>query len=116
MSDGLPLRVAQVSTAVICGNAAVGSATVTVRVTRYHRLLRNGSEVRTGQVAAVLYLVQWNSSSAGERGSISGMVKDNWGAVLPGTKIVVLNQDVGISRTIETDAGGHYSVQSLHQR
>jgi hypothetical protein len=46
-------------------------------------------------------------------GTISGTVKDSSGAVLPGAKVVVLNEGTGISRTIETDANGHYSALSL---
>ena len=46
-------------------------------------------------------------------GTISGTVKDSTGAVLPGAKVVVLNEETGISRTAESDASGHYSVLSL---
>src|SRR5258706_9523177 len=46
-------------------------------------------------------------------GTISGTVKDSSGAALPGTKIVILNQDTGISRTVEADTAGHYSASSL---
>jgi hypothetical protein len=46
-------------------------------------------------------------------GTISGTVKDSSGAVLPGTKIVVLNDNTGISRTVEADTVGHYSASSL---
>ena len=33
-------------------------------------------------------------------GTISGTAKDSTGAVLPGAKVAVLNQDTGISRTV----------------
>ena len=46
-------------------------------------------------------------------GTISGTVKDTSGAVLPGAKVVVLNEGTGISRTVETDAAGRYSAPSL---
>ena len=46
-------------------------------------------------------------------GTISGTVKDSTGAVLPGTKVVVLNQETGIARTVQADAAGHYSAPSL---
>src|SRR6202162_6309992 len=46
-------------------------------------------------------------------GTISGTVKDSSGAVLPGTKVVVLNEETGISRTVATDATGRYSALSL---
>src|ERR1700686_2487740 len=47
-------------------------------------------------------------------GNISGTVKDSSGAILPDTKVVVLNEDTGTSRTIQTDAAGHYSASSLN--
>jgi hypothetical protein len=46
-------------------------------------------------------------------GTISGTVKDSSGAVLPGVHVVVLNEETGISRTLETNADGRYSAQSL---
>src|SRR5712691_9136267 len=46
-------------------------------------------------------------------GTISGTVKDSSGAVIPSTKVVILNEDTGISRTVEADTGGHYSAASL---
>jgi hypothetical protein len=46
-------------------------------------------------------------------GTISGTVNDSSGAVLPGVTVVVLNQDTGISRTVQTGADGHYSAPSL---
>ncbi|MBI4461068.1 MAG: carboxypeptidase regulatory-like domain-containing protein, partial [Acidobacteria bacterium] len=46
-------------------------------------------------------------------GIISGTVKDSTGAVLPGAKVVVLNDETGFSRTIETNAAGRYSALSL---
>ena len=46
-------------------------------------------------------------------GSISGTVKDSSGAVLPNAQIQVLNQDTGVSRTLQSDAAGHYSALLL---
>jgi carboxypeptidase family protein/TonB-dependent receptor-like protein len=46
-------------------------------------------------------------------GTISGTVKDSSGAVLPGAKVVVLNEETGISRTVAADAAGRYSAMSL---
>jgi hypothetical protein len=46
-------------------------------------------------------------------GTISGTVKDSSGAVLPGSKIVILNEDTGISRTLEADANGLYTAPAL---
>src|SRR5262249_3444926 len=49
----------------------------------------------------------------GPTGAISGTVKDSTGAVVPGAKIVLLNEETGISRTVETDSSGHYSAPAL---
>ena len=46
-------------------------------------------------------------------GTISGTVKDSTGAVLPGAKIVVLNEETGISRTATADMAGRYSAPAL---
>jgi len=47
-------------------------------------------------------------------GTISGSVKDSSGAVLPGAKITILNQETGISRTLQSDSSGRYSAPSLN--
>jgi hypothetical protein len=47
-------------------------------------------------------------------GTITGTVKDGSGAVVPGTQVVVLNEDTGLSRTLEADASGRYSALSLN--
>jgi hypothetical protein len=46
-------------------------------------------------------------------GTISGTVRDSSGAVLPGTQIVILNEGTSISRTVETDTTGRYTVPLL---
>ena len=47
-------------------------------------------------------------------GTISGTVKDSTGAVIPGAKVVLLNEETGLSRTVQTDTGGRYSAPSLN--
>jgi Carboxypeptidase regulatory-like domain/TonB dependent receptor-like, beta-barrel len=47
-------------------------------------------------------------------GTISGTVKDNQGAAVPRAEVVVLNEGTGLTRTVETDGAGHYSVPSLN--
>ena len=46
-------------------------------------------------------------------GTISGRVTDATGGVLPGTEVVILNEDTGFSRTLQTDSAGRYSGPSL---
>src|SRR5689334_21904097 len=45
--------------------------------------------------------------------SITGIVKDNSGAVIPGVAVSIKNLETGTTRTAETDANGNYSVPSL---
>src|SRR6266478_1003506 len=46
-------------------------------------------------------------------GTISGTVKDTSGAVITGAQVVLLNDDTGISRTVQSDSAGRYSASSL---
>jgi len=46
-------------------------------------------------------------------GTISGTVIDSSGAVVPGANIAILNEDTGISRSVQADAAGRYSAPSL---
>jgi carboxypeptidase family protein/TonB-dependent receptor-like protein len=46
-------------------------------------------------------------------GTISGIVKDSSGAVLPGANIVLLNEETGISRTTTTNSTGRYTAPAL---
>jgi carboxypeptidase family protein len=46
-------------------------------------------------------------------GSISGVVQDESGAVIPGAGVTVVNVDTGISSSFESDATGAYHVPSL---
>jgi hypothetical protein len=64
---------------------------------------------------AVLFVLLLSAITWGQvsTGTISGTVRDSSGAVLAGAKVVVLNQDTGISRKIETDTNGYYTVPSL---
>src|SRR5438094_785780 len=46
-------------------------------------------------------------------GTISGVVQDSSGAVIPGVSVTVKNLDTGITRTVTTDEGGRYTVPDL---
>ena len=52
-------------------------------------------------------------SSQVSNGTISGTVKDSTGAVVIAAKVVILNEETGIARAVETDAEGRYSAPSL---
>src|SRR5215467_4812697 len=44
---------------------------------------------------------------------ISGIIRDQTGAVLPGVSIQITNRDTGVSRTTMTDEAGRYRVPAL---
>lgn len=46
-------------------------------------------------------------------GSISGLVEDESGAVVPGANVIIKNVETGISRAAVTDAAGRYRVPGL---
>jgi hypothetical protein len=54
-----------------------------------------------------------SSLSAQTAATISGTVKDATGAVLPGASIVILNEDTGISLSLESDSAGRFSAPAL---
>src|SRR5262245_38329949 len=49
----------------------------------------------------------------GAGGTISGTVRDESGAVIPGVTVTVRNTDTTIARELTTDAGGRFSAQNL---
>ena len=56
---------------------------------------------------AQLALAQVNTAT------ITGTVRDESGAVLPGAAVTVQNQDTGISRTLTSNETGRYTVPAL---
>ena len=68
---------------------------------------------RVGGVVVCVFLSVGITLAQVTSGTISGTVKDSTGAVLPGVEMVLMNEDTGISRTVQTDAAGHYSAPSL---
>src|SRR6266404_1672449 len=46
-------------------------------------------------------------------GAISGSVTDSTGAALAGAKIVIQNDETGVSRAVQSDSSGRYSAPSL---
>src|SRR5262245_44498130 len=76
-----------------------------------------GSELKTRStlwVAALFVLlcgeITWAQVTTG---TISGVLRDSTGGVLPGGKVMLLNKETGISRTVETDETGRYTAPSL---
>ncbi len=46
-------------------------------------------------------------------GTISGVVKDSSGAVIPGVAVNIKNMDTGIARMVSSDSGGRYHAPNL---
>jgi hypothetical protein len=47
------------------------------------------------------------------RGSIQGSVTDATGAAIPDAQVVVSNSEIGVKRTVDTDANGNFTVTEL---
>src|SRR5512132_3090187 len=46
-------------------------------------------------------------------GTILGTVTDSSGSVIPNAKVTIVNEGTGLTRTVQTDANGEYTVPSL---
>jgi hypothetical protein len=62
---------------------------------------------------AVCLLVCSASVAWAQNAQIAGRVADQLGAVVPGAKVVVMNEGTGASRSVDTDSVGLYVVPSL---
>lgn len=61
----------------------------------------------------VLVLLVTGAGAQVDSGTIAGTVKDNTGAVVAKAKVIILNDDTGITRTLETDDSGRYAAPGL---
>src|SRR5581483_11803517 len=52
-------------------------------------------------------------AQAQEQGTISGLVTDASGSVVPGAKVKVTNESTGFTRDLETNQSGNYTVPQL---
>jgi hypothetical protein len=91
------------------------SAAVTVGTNADFSFRLRSVSMKNSEVFRIVNLLVFLSGVmlAQTTGTISGTVKDSTGAVLPGANVVVLNDETGISRTVETDTVGRYSALSL---
>jgi hypothetical protein len=65
-------------------------------------------------LAVVLMLLYVSVTGRGQvTASITGVVRDASGAVVPGAAVTIQHVETGTTRTAETDANGNYSVPSL---
>ncbi len=54
-----------------------------------------------------------SAQTAGSSGTISGIVTDQTGAVVPGAEVSIINAVSGLNRKTTTDAAGRYQVSNL---
>jgi outer membrane receptor protein involved in Fe transport len=66
-----------------------------------------------GVVAGALMTVVHSSNALAQNAQIMGVVKDQSGAVIPGTTVSARNQSTGLIRTEVTDASGAYRLVAL---
>src|SRR5262249_32691618 len=92
----------------ISSHPTKGGAMVRAKAPRLHALPMLAAGILTG--------ISFGNSLAFAQGfsaSITGVVKDASGAVLPGTAITAKHIETGLTRAALTDAGGGYSLPSL---
>jgi hypothetical protein len=66
------------------------------------------------QLAVVFLLLYFSGTGRGQvTASITGVVRDASGAVVPGAAVTIQHVETGTRRAMETDANGNYSVPSL---
>ncbi len=64
-------------------------------------------------VAAAASVPGFVGAQTAALGNISGIVRDNTGAIVPGATVVITNTGTGASRTLTTDSEGHYVATFL---
>jgi hypothetical protein len=79
-----------------------------MRTTKF-RLL----SVAAGLLLCALGFVGTAWAQAGATGTVSGVVKDETGAVLPGATVIVTNMETSVSRTLQADREGRYHAPNL---
>ena len=67
-------------------------------------------------IAVLLGMALWGQLAVAQvaTGSITGVVQDETGGVVPGAAVTVRNTDTGISRALTTDAQGRYQALNLN--
>ena len=61
----------------------------------------------------VFSLYKVTAQSAGSSGSVTGIVTDSTGAVVPGASVSIVNTVSGLSRKTATDSAGHYQLSNI---
>src|SRR5918995_3114002 len=74
---------------------------------------RTSIVVRAGVIAAALISITATASAQTATGQITGTVRDSSGAVTTGVKVVVTNQQTGLTRETKTGTNGDYVIPLL---
>lgn len=83
---------------------------------RFYEALRQTAARASAVCVCIVFLMSFCStrmSAQNDVGSVVGFVTDQSGAVIPGAKVTIANEGTGETRTVTSDAQGHYSVPNL---
>ena len=62
----------------------------------------------------LLALIATTLTAQVDTGTLSGLVTDSSGAIIPGAQVKVTQEETNISATLPTNGAGFYSVPALH--
>ena len=68
---------------------------------------------RIGVAVLILSAAIGVSSASAQNAQITGVVKDEQGAVLPGATVTLRNVETGFERSVVTESDGRYRIQAL---
>ena len=69
--------------------------------------------IRAVSLTSIVFMLAISLAAQSNTGSITGVVTDPNGAVVPNATVTVTNQGTNEARTVQTDADGRYEVPSL---
>lgn len=75
--------------------------------------LKRVTRIPAAAICALLFLLTATAWGQVATGTISGTVDDKSGGILPGAKVVVVNEETGITRNLDTDQHGRYTAPGL---
>ncbi len=76
-------------------------------------MYRRFCKVHLAPLAVIAVAGVLSAAAQGSSGTLNGVVKDASGAVVPGATVVIANANTGYTRTVLTDAAGHYTFFNL---
>ena len=64
-------------------------------------------------IAVALFLIAVSASAQTSRGTVSGVVTDPNGAVIPGAEVTLTNTDTTVARSVVTNDEGFYRFDAV---